>query len=326
MTKSNIETGENDAADDERRILSRRDAIRVGGTVLAGLAASGLIGSVSAQEKTTETGKTSELHGQVAFVTGAGRGIGRATAIALARAGADVAVLDIAKNIAGHSIPMATPQDLAETVKQIEAAGRRALAIQADVRDMAAMREAAHRVIREFGKIDIAFANAGINVNQPLMKINDEQWKNVLDVNVTGVGNTMRAVLPHMIERKQGRIVATSSTFGRQGNGTNPVYVTSKWAIVGLVKAAALEAGKSGVTVNAIAPTAVRTGLGGPQTEAQRAAGNKYLSESYHALDVGLLEPEDIADGVLFLVSPQARYVTGMTLDLAAGANARYTG
>jgi NAD(P)-dependent dehydrogenase (short-subunit alcohol dehydrogenase family) len=128
-----------------------------------------------------------------------------------------------------------------------------------------------------------------------------------------------------MIERKSGRIVATSSTFGRQGNGSNPIYVASKWAIVGLVKAAALEAGKFGVTVNAVAPTAVRTGLGGPQTEAQRIAANKYLKDLYHALDAGLLEPEDIADGVLFLVSPRAKNITGITLDVAAGANARYT-
>jgi NAD(P)-dependent dehydrogenase (short-subunit alcohol dehydrogenase family) len=261
----------------------------------------------------------------VAIVTGAGRGIGRATAVALAREGADVVVLDIAKNITGHSVPMATPQELAETVKLIESHGGRSLAIQADVRDIRAMREAVARTVGEFGKVDIMFANAGINVNKPLASISDQQWANVMEVNVTGVANSIRAVLPHMIERKAGRVVATSSTFGRQGNGGNPAYVASKWAVVGLVKAAALEAGQHNVTVNAIAPTAVRTGLGGPQTDEQRAAGNKYLRESYHALPVGILEPEDIADGVLFLVSPKARHVTGITLDVAAGANARYT-
>ena len=128
-----------------------------------------------------------------------------------------------------------------------------------------------------------------------------------------------------MVERQTGNIIITSSTFGRQGNGMNPAYVTSKWELVGLTKAAAIELGEFGVTVNVIAPTAVRTGLGGPQTEAERAESNEWLQANYHQLPIGLLEPEDIAGTVVFLASPAARYITGVTIDVAAGANARYT-
>jgi NAD(P)-dependent dehydrogenase (short-subunit alcohol dehydrogenase family) len=142
--------------------------------------------------------------------------------------------------------------------------------VRADVRDLAALRAAVADVLRAFGRIDVLAANAGINAPVPLLHARDDEftrhWRNLLDVNVLGVANAMRAVLPHMTARRRGRIVATTSTFGRQGNAANPNYVASKWAVIGLVKSAAIEAGPFGVTVNAIAPTAVRTGLGGPQT------------------------------------------------------------
>jgi short-subunit dehydrogenase len=131
--------------------------------------------------------------------------------------------------------------------------------------------------------------------------------------------------MPGMMARRSGRIVVTASTFSRQGNDINPAYVASKWAVVGLVKSAAIEAGRSGVTVNAIAPTAVRTGLGGPQAPEARARADEWLKANYHKMDVGILEPEDVAGSVVFLASPAARYITGEVIDIAAGANARYT-
>jgi NAD(P)-dependent dehydrogenase (short-subunit alcohol dehydrogenase family) len=122
-----------------------------------------------------------------------------------------------------------------------------------------------------------------------------------------------------------GNVIIITSTFGRQGNDTNPAYVTSKWGLVGLTKAAAIELGEFGITVNAIAPTAVRTGLGGPQTEQQRAESNEFLEANYHTLPVGLLEPADIGGTAVFLASPAAKYISGAVIDVAAGANARYT-
>jgi SDR family mycofactocin-dependent oxidoreductase len=307
-------------------LLSRREAVKAGASALTGLYA----GLTPARQPVPEYRQPEQplgmLDGQVALVTGAGRGIGRACAVALARAGAHVVALDIARSIEGHPIPLATHGDLAETARAVEATGKRCLTVQADTRDLSQLQEAVKRTLQELGRLDILVANAGINAPTKLTEANETAWRNVVDVNVHGTVNAMMAVLPHMTGRQQGRIIAISSTFGRQGNAGNANYVASKWAIIGLVKAAAIEVGPANITVNAVAPTGVRTGLGGPRTEEQRAQADKFFQESYHYLPVGSLEPEDIAGAVVFLTSPQARYITGTTLDVAAGANARYTG
>lgn len=309
--------------------IARRGLLAGGAAALAGLATGAT--ESAAQPGQMGSGST-ELRGQVALVTGAARGIGRACAVALARAGADIAAVDIARDIQGHPIPLATAEDLAETVRLIEAEGRRALSIRADVRDMAQMRAATERAVRELSRVDVLLANAGINAPTPLVREAGEEgdrcWRNVIDVNVLGTANSIRAVLPHMASRKQGRIIAVTSTFGRQGNAGNANYVASKWAVIGLVKAAAIEAGPTGITVNAVAPTGVRTGLGGPQTQTAeaRAKADEFFRTSYHYLPVGALEPEDIGGAVVFLASPGGRYISGAVIDVAAGANARYTG
>lgn len=266
-----------------------------------------------------------ELNGQVAMVTGAGRGIGRASAEALARAGAHVVVVDIARNLPSHPVPLASREDLAETVRLVENQGRRAMAVQADVRDGAALRKAAEQALREFGRLDILHANAGIMAQGTIASTSDDQWRLGLDVNVLGVVNALRAVAPGMMERKQGRIIVTASTFGRQGTGDYVPYATAKWALVGLVKSAALDLGRHNITVNAIAPTGVATGFGGTLTAEQRAQADEFFRTSYHALPVGALQPQDIAGSVVFLASPAARFITGAVIDVAAGANARYT-
>ena len=265
------------------------------------------------------------LEGKVAVVTGAARAIGRACAVSLASEGADVVVMDIANPDAFPYLnySMASMQDLAETKRLVEEQGSRCLSIKADVRNMEQMSNLVNRTIDEFGKVDIMVANAGLVPSVPLIEMTDRQWNDVIDVNLTGTGNSIRAVLPYMTQRKQGQIVAITSTLGRQGNAGNAHYVASKWGIVGLVKSAALEAGEHNVTVNAVAPTGVRT-IRFPEAGEQRRAAEQFLKE-YNALPVLLLEPEDIADSVVFLVSPQAKYITGAVIDVAAGANAKYT-
>ncbi|MBE9042248.1 mycofactocin-coupled SDR family oxidoreductase [Oscillatoriales cyanobacterium LEGE 11467] len=282
-----------------------------------------------AEQVTPSTPSNGMLAGQVAFVTGAARGIGRAIAVALAQAGADIAAVDILADIPTHSVPLAEPVDMQQTQQLVEQAGQRLVPIKADVRDLAALKAAVAQTEQQLGEIDIAIANAGINSNVGFLSEDESAWQNswetITDVNVMGVANTLRAVLPGMGKRQSGRVVITSSTFGRQGNGQNPAYVTSKWGVVGLTKAAAIEMGPLGVNVNAIAPTAVRTQLGGPRTPQERAESDEWLIANYHQLPVGLLEPEDIAGSVVFLVSPAAQHITGVTIDVAAGANARYT-
>lgn len=306
----------------------QRRHLLAGGALAAGAAALGATGA-AAQTTSMPGAQPGILTGQVALVTGAGRGIGRAIAVALAASGAHVAALDIAHDIEGHAVPMARPEDLAETIRLIRAEGRRAVSLQADTRDLDAMSAAVARAERELGPIAVLVANAGVNSNVKFAGTEEaayrRHWEIVTDVNVKGTANTLRAAMPGMMGRKAGRVVITSSTFGRQGNDMNPAYVASKWALVGLTKAAAIEAGAAGVTVNAIAPTAVRTGLGGPQTAEARASSDEWLKANYHKLPVGLLEPEDMAGTVVYLASPAARYVTGQVVDVAAGANTRYT-
>ena len=226
--------------------------------------------------------------------------------------------------------PLATPEDLAETARLIEAAGRRALTIQVDVRDTDGMRAAADRVAAELGRLDMVIANAGIAVYGPLGEVSPQAFQDVVDVNLIGVANTMRAALPHLGDG--GRIVATASTEGRHGAPAVASYTAAKWGVIGLVKAIAIEVGQQNIRVNAVTPTGVVTAL--TENEATYAWANpddptrenlEAALRAYNVLPVGRLQPQDVADGVLFLVTSGSRYISGAALDLAAGANSRYT-
>lgn len=282
-----------------------------------------------AQDQTTSFPK--RLNNNVAIITGAGRGIGRATAVALAREGADIVAVDIAQDIATVPYPMASETDLRETAQQVQAEGRRCLTLQADVRRMDHMRRVGDRTLQEFGKIDILFANAGIaTMNTPLTTMSDDEWRDVLEVNLFGVANAMRAVLPHMVERQTGSIIANSSIGGRMGTPGVANYGAAKWGVIGLVKAAALEVGKSGVRVNAVCPTFVNTvmtekGTALPGMPAPTLAELEQVAQQFHALDIGIIEPEDVAAAVVFLASEDARCLSGGAIDVGAGSNARWT-
>jgi SDR family mycofactocin-dependent oxidoreductase len=288
-----------------------------------------------------EIASNTKLNGKVAFITGAARGIGRATALTLAREGADIFALDIAdpdalKGTIGY--PLATPKDLQETQRLVRETGQRCLTMQADVRNAAQVRQAVERAINELGKVDILVANAGILPRVPLVKVTDELWANTIGVNLTGVGNAIRAVAPHMIARKSGQIVAVASNHGRKGAVPFHVYTASKWGVIGLVKSVALELAEHRITVNAVSPGFTRTGMTQnpevygrlrPDVPNPRAEDIVPVitadQKEQNLLPVGLLEPEDIANGVLYLVSDAARYVTGVALDITAGENAHYT-
>lgn len=314
--------------------LSRRGLILSGGAAIASSTVAAVANTdAKAETESTAIAQTTPvtgfLNGQVALVTGAARGIGQAIALALAKAGADIAAIDILADIPGHPVPMAQPRDMVETQRLVEESGRQFLSVKADIRDLAALQAAVTQASEVLGPIDIAIANAGIGSSAGFLVDDAQAWQNHwtlnTEVNVYGTANTLRAVLPTMTERRSGRVIVVSSTFGRQGNATNPAYVSSKWALIGMTKAAAIEVGEFGVTVNAIAPTAVRTGLGGSRTAEERAQADEWLQANYHQLPVGILEPGDIADTAVFLASPGAQYITGATVDISAGAGARYT-
>jgi len=273
-----------------------------------------------------------ELSGKVALITGGSRGQGRAHAVALASAGVDVAVCDIAADIDSVNYPLGTREELAETVALVEKHDRRALSFVADVRDPEAMRRVADSTISELGRIDILVANAGIFSRAPLAELTPQAWQDMIDVNLTGVFNAIRAVVPSMVAQGSGRIVATASQAAKTGSPLMAHYAASKWGIVGLVKSAALELARSGVTVNAICPTNVHTpmmtnddmlSLFLPDA-AKPILDQRALDAFAATIPMGIpwVEPEDISRAMLFLVSDAARYITGETISVSGGQSA----
>jgi SDR family mycofactocin-dependent oxidoreductase len=268
------------------------------------------------------------LDGKVALITGAARGQGRAHAVTCAREGADVIVVDINEQMETVRYAMATTDDLAETVRQVEALDRRAVSMTADVRDQAQLDAAVSRGIAELGQLDILIANAGIWALAPFWKLTEQQWDEMLGVNLTGVWKSAKAVTPHMIERQSGSIVITSSVNGLEPGANYAHYVTSKHGLIGLMRNIALELAPHNIRCNAINPGAILT----PMTDHQRAwdqfAGHpggtrENLLEGgrhYHALKgASFLDPQVIADTALYLNSDLAATVTGVTIPVDAG-------
>jgi SDR family mycofactocin-dependent oxidoreductase len=267
-----------------------------------------------------------KLEGKVAFITGAARGQGRSHAIRLAQEGADIIAVDICQQIASVAYPMATPEDLAETAKQVEALDRRIYAAQADVRDAAALKQAFDAGTAELGPVDIVLANAGIAP----MSLHEQDapgdaWQDVVDVNLTGVFNTVETAIPSMIERGQGgAIVLTSSTAGNNGIG-GPTrgglgYTAAKHGVVGLMRSYANILAPHSIRVNTVHPTGVNTPMIVNDVMAEFLAQDPQMSSSIaNALPVPMVEPVDISNAIVWLVSDDARYVTGVMLPVDAG-------
>jgi SDR family mycofactocin-dependent oxidoreductase len=266
------------------------------------------------------------LEGKVAFITGAARGQGRAHAIKLAEEGADIVGLDICAQIHPVPYPMATHADLKETARLVEQTGRSILAEVADVRDRAQLQRVFDNGRDAFGHIDVVCANAGIMLSGTTSTDEELAWQTGLDVLLTGVWHTVQVAIPHLTERKQGCIIAISSTAGLKGftdgRGGTDAYTAAKTAIVGLVKAYAAYLGPHNVRINAVAPTGVATPmvLEHP-TLFDLIAEHPHLQQSMtNALPVQLIQPEDVSAVVTFLASDAGRYITGSTIAVDAGA------
>ena len=272
------------------------------------------------------------VEGKVAFITGAARGQGRSHAIRLAEEGADIIAVDIAEDIVSvrRFYPGATEADLAETVKQVEALDRRIVAAKADVRDYGALKQALDSGVAELGHVDIVSANAGIFVfGEPAQLVTEGDWQDVIDINLTGVWHTAKAVIPHLIEQATGgSIVLTSSTAGLKGFPGVSQYTASKHAVVGLMRTLALELAPHSIRVNSVHPTGVATDmilneatfrLFLPDAENPSREQAAEVFATTNALPVPWVEPRDISNAVLFLASDEARYVTGVTLPVDAG-------
>ncbi len=265
--------------------------------------------------------------GKVAFVTGIARGQGRSHALRLAEEGAQIIGVDICAKVDSVAYAMATPDDLAETVKLVEAHDVRILARQADVRDRGALRAVVDEGIAEFGHVDFVLANAGILPMFGDIAATHGAFDEVVDINLTGVYNTVEAALPAMRDRRAGgSIVLTSSAAGLHGRINFPGnagllgYTAAKHALVGLVRAYAGLLGKHQIRVNSVHPTGVATPMVlHPQFEALVAEQPQAMAKLGNVMGVELIEAEDVTNAVVWLCSDEARYVTGVNLPVDAG-------
>jgi SDR family mycofactocin-dependent oxidoreductase len=266
--------------------------------------------------------------GKRALVTGAARGIGRATALRLAEEGADVALLDIGRAVPTVPYPGARADQLAESRDAVAALGRRAIAATADVADQASLDQAVAGVVDAWGGIDILVAAAGIDSWGNAWELEEAQWQRMLDVNLGGVWRAAKAVAPAMIRQKGGAMVFIGSVLSHRANRQFAHYTAAKHGVLGLTRAFALELAPSMVRVNSVDPTVVRTDmvmnqayldrLGGHPGTTEQEAKDHYLK--WNTLPVPWLEPVDVANAVLFLASDEARYITGVALPVDLGA------
>ena len=268
------------------------------------------------------------LDGKVVLVTGGSRGQGRAHALTSAREGADVIIVDVTSNLSSVTYPMAREEDMATTVQAVEDLDRRIVAVEADVRDQAQLDAAVAQGISEFGKIDALIANAGIWTQAPFWKLTDQQWEEMIGVNLSGVWRAAKAVAPHMIERQSGSIVMISSVNGLEAGPNFAHYTAAKHGVVGLMKTVALELAPYGIRCNSVHPGAVRSGMTENQMAVDMYKGGPggtvddliEAGRHYGALKATtFMPPETIADATLFLNSDMASSITGAALPVEAG-------
>ena len=270
------------------------------------------------------------LDGKVAFVTGAARGQGRSHALRMAQEGADIIAVDIEGQIDSVPYPMSTPEDMAETVRQIEALDRRIVAKQADVRDFDTVKAALDDGVAQLGKLDIVSANAGIFSFGTMEELSEAEFDDMIDVNLKGVWHTAKAAIPHLKTNQGGSMILTSSTAGILAIENIGHYVAAKHGVVGLMKTLALELAPDMIRVNSVHPTSVDTDMiqnaatyalfapDLPEEERTRdALGPRFAT--MNALPIPWVEPIDISNAVLWLASDESRYVTGLQLKVDAG-------
>lgn len=270
------------------------------------------------------------VEGKVAFITGAARGQGRSHAVRLAEEGADIIAVDLCAQVETVPYAMATPDDLAETVTQVEALDRRIVATQADVRDPAALKAALDDGVAQLGRLDIVAANAGIFSMGAGDDLGEDAWRDMIDINLTGVWRTCKAAVPHLIAGGNGgAIVLTSSVAGLRGSQNIAHYVSAKHGVVGLMRSLALELAPHSIRVNSVHPTMVNTDmilndaaykLFRPELDAPTVEDASQVFTTMNALPTPWVEPRDISNALLFLASDEARFITGVTLPVDAGS------
>jgi (+)-trans-carveol dehydrogenase len=269
------------------------------------------------------------LNDKVAFITGVARGQGRSHALALAEEGADIIGLDVCEQISSAPYKGATEQDLAETVRLVQELGRRIVATKADVRDYDQVEVALAKGLAAFGHVDFVIANAGIFAAGKFWEIEPEAWREMIDINLTGVWHTVRAAARPMIARNRGgAIVITGSTESLKGMANTASYAAAKHGLTGLMRSMANDLGEFGIRVNTVNPTCVSTDMIHNRTvyelfkPGSTDPTQPEVTDSFAAtniLPVPWIEPRDVSRAIVWLLSDDARYVTGVALPVDAG-------
>ncbi|MFZ4431999.1 MAG: mycofactocin-coupled SDR family oxidoreductase [Microthrixaceae bacterium] len=279
---------------------------------------------------TDRTDRNRRFEGRVVLVSGVARGQGRNHAVRFAAEGAQIVGFDLCHDLEHAPYPLATEEDLAETVRLVEQAGGAMHAEVADVRDWDAVKRVAKAGLERFGRIDVVLANAGTYAPMPVQFVAPDSWNETIDVNLTGVFHTVKAGIRSMVERNEGgAVIITSSTAGLKGFYGAPAYNAAKHGVVGLMRSLALELAPNQIRVNSVHPTSVGTPMilndvfpklvrmDLPDAGVDDAA--EFL-RTMQPMDVPWIDPDDVSNVVLFLASDEARYVTGTTLPVDAGA------
>jgi (+)-trans-carveol dehydrogenase len=270
------------------------------------------------------------LEGKVAFITGAARGQGRAHAVRMAEEGADIIAIDACATI-GPNVG-ATIGDFEETVKQVEALDRRISWSQVDIRDYDGLAAALQNGVDEFGRLDIVVCNAGISSGNLAVELSEQDWQDMIDVNLTGQWKTCKAAIPYLVAAGGGSISIISSFAGLNGMPTGASYCSAKTGLVGLMRVLAVEHGKDNIRVNTLHPSNVATPMllneqaykhFRPDLENPTSEDFKEAAKRVHLLPVPYVEPEDIANAAVFLASDEGRFITGVALPVDAGADAK---
>ena len=272
----------------------------------------------------------SRFQDRTVFITGAAHGMGRSHALAFAREGARLVLCDACRQYETIPYPLATPEELASLVHDIEALGCSVIAEQVDVTNLSAMQALAEHARTELGPIDIVVANAGVYSFAPSWELTEEQWDETVNVCLKGVWMTCKVAIPQMIERRHGKIICISSTAGQKGMANLAHYVAAKHGVLGLVKTLAIELAQYDINVNAICPTSVDTAMlnnqglydifaGGPGPNATHEYMLQLMNQLNLFPDRNLLPPEAISNVVLWLASEEARHMTGCALPVDAG-------
>lgn len=261
--------------------------------------------------------------GKRVLVTGAARGMGRSHAVRLAEEGADLILVDICTSLPELEYPLASREDLDETARLVEKHDRRAITGVVDIRDADALAAAVANGVKELGGLDAAVANAGVLTVGTWDSTTSEQWRTVVDVNLIGTWNTCAAALPHLLDAG-GSLILISSSAGIKGTPLHLPYTASKHGVVGLSRALANELAAQSIRVNTVHPTGVETGMR-PQSMQKILAETRsdLIPIFLNALPAVMAEPIDISNAVLFLVSDESRFVTGLEFKVDAGVTLR---